>query len=81
MKVKKLIDKYSQKFLNNAKQHAADALKTAPKKQFKKQQKQQVIQLVTKLQIKLEGLHHKVLQELFHIKQKTQKLMLKNQQK
>ena len=49
---KKLNGRYSQKFLNHAKQSAVDALKTASKKQFKKQQKQLVIWLVTKLQIK-----------------------------
>ena len=36
MEVKKLIDKYSQKFLKIAKQYAADALKTAPKKAIQK---------------------------------------------
>ena len=49
---KKLNGRYSQKFLNHAKQSAVDALKTASKKQFKKQQKQLVIWLVIKLQIK-----------------------------
>ena len=49
---KKLNGRYSQKFLNHAKQSDVDALKTASKKQFKKQQKQLVIWLVIKLQIK-----------------------------
>ena len=42
-KSKSLSNKYSQKFIDYAKQSATDALKTASKKQFKEQQKQLVI--------------------------------------
>ena len=50
---KNVISKYSQKFLDHAKQSATDALKLLQKERFKKQQKQLVIWLVIKSLTKL----------------------------
>ena len=51
---KNVSHKYSQKNLNDVKQSAIDALKTASKKQFKKWHKKLVIWLIIKLLIKLQ---------------------------
>ena len=60
---KNLSGKYSQKFLDHAKQLAKGALKTPWKKWFKKQQQQLVIWFVTRLPIKLQKpqkIHHRL---------------------
>ena len=60
---KNLSGKYSQTFLDHAKQLAKGALKTPWRKWFKKQQQQLVIWFVTRLPIKLQKpqkVHHRL---------------------
>ena len=60
---KNLSGKYSQTFLDHAKQLAKGALKTPWRKWFKKQQQQLIIWFVTRLPIKLQKpqkVHHRL---------------------
>ena len=60
---KNLSGKYSQTFLDHAKQLAKGALKTPWRKWFKKQQQQLIIWFVTRLPIKLQkpqNVHHRL---------------------
>ena len=79
---KKLSIKYNQKLIDQAKQSATNALKTASKKKtIKKQQKQLVIKLERKLLIKLEErqkLHQRIIQKQIKEKYYETDLHLQN---